>query len=211
MTERRGLTVAVLALAAGAGLVLFGASRVWWVEVVPQPAPLRPEEIAHTGNSLAPMLPALGLVALAGAGGLLATRAAARRFVGALLGVVAVAVVVAVVGALRGAGPVWPAACLVGAGLIGVAGALAIRYGGRWPEMGARYRRNRTYGSGPRAADGTTPPGSATGDGADRGAAVARGAATDAGDTTGEASVPTRLSAAELWDAVDRGDDPTRD
>ncbi|MBX6750041.1 MAG: Trp biosynthesis-associated membrane protein, partial [Micromonosporaceae bacterium] len=119
MTERRGLTVVVLAVAAGAGLVLLGASRVWWVEVVPRPAPLRPEEIAHTGGSLAPLLPALGLVALAAAGGLLATRGVARRLVGALLTMVALGVVVAVAGALRGAGPAWPAACLVGAVLVG--------------------------------------------------------------------------------------------
>jgi Tryptophan-associated transmembrane protein (Trp_oprn_chp). len=193
MTERRGLTVAVLAVVAGAGLVLFGASRVWWVEVVSRPAPLLPEEIAHTGASLAPLLPALGLVALAGAGGLLATRGVTRRLVGALLGVVAVAAAVAVVGALSGARPLWPAACLLGAVLIGAAGVLTVRYGGRWPEMGARYRRNVPYAS---SGEG--------GQGAER----AGYAAPTADD--GSVSAPARLSAAELWDAVDRGDDPTR-
>jgi LPXTG-motif cell wall-anchored protein len=210
MTDRRGLTVAVLAVAAGAGLVLLGASRVWWVEVVPRPAPLRPEEIAHTGSSLAPLLPALGLVALAGAGGLLATRRAARRLLGALLGVVAVAVVVTVAGALRGAGPLWPAACLVGAVLIGVAGGLAVGYGGRWPEMGARYRRNQPDAA--RAGASQGPDGSTAGGDVGAGpsgtATVGAVGATAAGQTGAPAS--PRLSAAELWDAVDRGDDPTR-
>lgn len=224
MTGRRGLTVAVLTVAAGAGLVLFGASRVWWVEVVSRPAPLRPEEIAHNGSSLAPLLPALGLVALAGAGGLLATRAWARRLVGALLGVVAVGVVVAVVGALRGAGPVWPAVCLLGALLIGAAGALAVGYGGRWPEMGARYRRNRPYAASAGASPGTAGASqgasgarphapSAGGDaGGSPGGPATSGAATTSG-VAGESSVPAspRLSAAELWDAVERGEDPTRD
>jgi LPXTG-motif cell wall-anchored protein len=213
MTDRRGLTVAVLAVAAGAGLVLLGASRVWWVEVVPRPAPLRPEEIAHTGSSLAPLLPALGLVALAGAGGLLATRRAARRLVGALLGVVAVALVVTVAGAIRGAGPVWPAACLAGAALIGLAGGLAVGYGGRWPEMGARYRRNRPDA----ARAGATQESGAEGApaGGDVGAGPSGPATVGAVDATtvGRTGAPTtpHLSTAELWDAVDRGDDPTRD
>ena len=63
MAGRRRLAVAVVAIAAGAGLVLLGASRTWWVETVLQPAPLRPQELVHTGASLAPVLPALGFVA----------------------------------------------------------------------------------------------------------------------------------------------------
>ena len=85
MTGRRGLTAAVVGTAIGAGLMLLGATRVWWVQTVPQPAPLRPQEIVHTGASLAPVLPALGWVALAGAGGLIATRGSVRRLVGGLL------------------------------------------------------------------------------------------------------------------------------
>jgi hypothetical protein len=251
MNQRRGLTAAVLAAAGGAGLALFGASRVWWVEVVPRPAPLRPEEIAHTGGSLAPLLPALGLVALAGAGSLLATRGSARRLVGALLTVVALGTAITVAGALRGARPLWPAVCLVGAVLIGVAGVLAIRYGGQWPEMGARYRRNQPYvssagarpGAGGAAYEdamagrdtgtavrdpvnggsvrsgaatgsavpGSPVPGSPVIDSTVSGGPAAGGRGGAA--TTGEPGAPNspRLSAAELWDAVDRGDDPTRD
>jgi hypothetical protein len=222
MPERRGLTLAVLAVAAGAGVVLFGATRVWWVEVVPRPAPLRPEEIAHTGASLAPLLPALGLVALAGAGGLLATQGMARRLVGALLGVVAVAVAVAVVTAWSGANPVWPAACLLGAGVVAAAGVAAVRYGGRWPGMGARYRRNQPRASRGGASQEVAGAGSPT-PGGDAGAGLSgratpsarvtsEVATTGSGATAGESAVSaSRLSSAELWDAVDRGDDPTRD
>lgn len=142
MLGRRGLTTAVLGVAVGAALVLLGASRVWWQETVARPAPLRPEEIGHTGASLAPVLPALGLVALAGAGGLLATRGVARRLVGGLLVVVGVAMVATVLGQLgERIGLVWPLACLVGAVIIGGAGILAARHGHRWPVMGSRYAR----------------------------------------------------------------------
>lgn len=172
--------VAVLGVAAGAGLVLLGASRTWWVEVVPRAAPLRPEEIGHTGGSLAPLLPALGLVALAAAGGLLATRGIARRLVGVLLAVVAVAVVVLVLQAL--ANPVvlgWPIACLGGALLVGAAGALAVRDGDRWPVMGSRYGR------------GASLPGGSP-------------------DAPAAQKQPAADSSAALWDALERGEDPTR-
>jgi hypothetical protein len=184
MAGRRGLAVAVAAIAVGAGLVLLGASRTWWVETVAQPAPLRPQEIVHTGGSLAPVLPALGVVALAGAGGLLATRAGARRLVGALLVAAAVGVVALVVPILGGGDPVGlggPIACLVGALLVAAAGALAAREGHRWPVMGRRYGRGAAGGRpAPRPAENVPTK-------------------TDSGPET-----------AELWDALDRGEDPTR-
>lgn len=143
MYGRRGLTIAVVGVIVGAGLVLLGASRVWWQETVPRPAPLRPEEIAHTGASLAPVLPALGLVALAGAGGLLATRGIARRLVGGLLVAAGVGMVAAVLGQLGD--PVrfgWPLACLTGAVVVGGAGVVTLRHGHRWPVMGSQYARS---------------------------------------------------------------------
>jgi hypothetical protein len=159
--------VAVVGTVVGAGLVLLGATRVWSTETVAQPPPLSPQEIVHTGASLAPALPALGLVALAGAGGLLATRGIARRFVGVLLVAAAAGIVVLVAG--RGAG--WPVACLIGALIVGATGALAVRDGARWPVMGARYSRAAPARHRPEPAEQTSP--------------------------------------AELWDAIERGEDPT--
>ncbi len=152
----------------GAGLVLLGASRVWVTSTQAMPPPLRAEVMAHTGASLAPALPALGLVALAGAGGLLATRGGARRFVGALLLAAGAAIVAVVAGELGGGVAVgWPVACLAGALVVGAAGVLALRDGARWPVMGARYSR-------PSATD-------------------------------------RPASQVDVWDAIDRGEDPTRD
>src|SRR5690606_2873287 len=193
---RRGLTVTALAVAAGAGLVLFGASRVWWVQVVPQPAPLRPEEIAHTGASLVPMLPALGLVALAGVGGLVATRGSGRRLVGGLIGVVAAVAAILALGAIGGEEPVnptWPAACVAGALLAGAGGGLAVRHGARWPVMGGRYTRGTPRaGVRPRPADalpaGQDPTSSPEGE-----------------------HRPPGTTSVQLWDALDRGEDLTRD
>lgn len=190
MTGRRELTVAVLAAAAGAGLVLLSASRVWWVQTVAQPAPLRPQDIAHTGASLAPALPALGFVALAGAGGLLATRGPARRVVGGLLAAVALAAAVLIVTALQEpVGLGWPVAGLAGALVIGAAGALAIRGGDRWPVMGSRYAR----------AAGSPEPGRRPDPGSAQPSPAAHARPGGSADTT-----------AQLWDALDRGEDPTR-
>lgn len=193
LAQRRGLAVAALAVAVGAGLMLLGATRVWWVQVVPQPAPLRPEEIAHTGASIVPLLPALGLVALAGVGGLLATRGLGRRLVGGLISLAAAVGAILALRAIVGADPVnpaWPAVCVVGALLAGVGGGLAVRFGVRWPVMGRRYARGtpgdepRGRSAGPSAGQGPTP------------------------STGGDGRAP---ESAQLWDALDRGEDLTRD
>jgi hypothetical protein len=173
VTRRPGLAVVTAAVAIGGGLVLLGATRTWSSESVPQPPPLSPVVTVHTGASLAPALPALALVALAGAGGLLATRGVVRRLVGALLTAAALGCVVLVVGVLvgGGVGAGWPLACLLGACLFGAGGVLAVRDGARWAVMGSRYARGDAR---PRQQQ-TTP------------------------------------ADPELWDAIDRGEDPTRD
>jgi Tryptophan-associated transmembrane protein (Trp_oprn_chp) len=199
VSGRRGLATAVLGVAVGAGLVLLGASRVWWLETVPQPAPLRPEEIVHIGSSLAPALPALGAVALAGAGGLLATRGIARRLVGGLLVATAAGAAVLVIGVLgRPVGPGWPIACLIGAVLVGAGGALAVRDGDRWPVMGSRYARGAP-------APEQRP---------DAAEAAGRGLPEQdppAANDPSDGRRPGRRDSSELWDALDRGEDLTRD
>ncbi|MFB9239718.1 Trp biosynthesis-associated membrane protein [Plantactinospora siamensis] len=175
----RGLAYAVLALVAGAGLALYAATRTWSVERIARP-PLPPTRVTHTGGALLPWLPALAVVALAGAGALLATRGRPRRFLGAGLTLAGLGVAAGGGYALAGGATpatggavsaTWPALSLLG-GLLAAAGAaLAARYGHRWPAMGARYER---AGSRP-APDGRVAAGN------------------------------TR----EAWDALDRGEDPT--
>lgn len=185
-SPRRELAIAVLACAAGAALVLFAASRTWAVTVTARPAPLPPLRQAYTGGGQAPWLPAVALVALAGAGALLAVRGVGRVAVGALLvgcgAVLALGAVSPLVSGRVGGGAGgdatliagWPLLAALGAGLVAVAGVWSAVRGRGWPAMGARYERR-----------------------------AARSAVRPAEDpSSGTAPVA-------LWDALDRGDDPT--
>jgi len=179
MTAGRRLAYAVLCCAAGAGLALYGITRTWAVRVTARPG-LSDLRETSTGADLEPWVIGLALVALAGAGALLATRGLARRVLGGLLvaagaGVAAGAVVGRVGLAIGTAGvgaTIWPVACVVGGLLILLGGVSAVRYGHEWPAMGARYERR-----------------------------PAAGPAVDA--------VDQRVDTRTAWDALDRGDDPT--
>jgi hypothetical protein len=162
MTPRRELAATVLGCLAGAGLALFSATRTWSVEVLPRPQPLSPQRITHTGG---PLPAALAVVALAGAGALLATRGAGRLAVGVLLGLSGLGIAA---GGARGLPGAWPVLCVLGGVAVAAAGAATVVRGRGWQSMGTRYER---------AAD-----------------------------------VPSRIgpgSEKELWDALDRGEDPT--
>ncbi|MCW2498719.1 MAG: hypothetical protein JWN87_395 [Frankiales bacterium] len=97
MNARRELRLVVVLLLVGAAVTLFAAARPWGAAVVDQGARLPVRTVQVTGEDLAPGLRALGLVALAGVVALVATRAWGRLLVGALVlacgvGVVALAV-----------------------------------------------------------------------------------------------------------------------
>jgi hypothetical protein len=176
MTPRRELAGVVTGVVLGAVTVLFAASRVWRVETQARPAPLAPVEVAHTGGSLVPAVPALGLVALACAGALIATRGRARAVVGGILCIAAAGMVVTL-GAhlLRSTGSVgWVIVSLLGAVLTGLVGAVVLRRGAGWPSMGSRYARTPSTAPQAQGAPQNSPP----------------------SDTA-------------IWDALDRGDDPT--
>ena len=177
--KRRELTLAVLACAGSAGLALFAASRTWLVEVTQRPAPLPPTEIARSGSSLVPSLPALALVGLAGAGALLATRGRARLVVGVLLagsGLAALGIAIYVLAGLNGVTVGWPALVALAGMAVAVVGCLAIRGGRSWPALGAKYDR----------ATSKPPPEHHPVMGHDQ---------------------PRGMG---LWDAIDRGEDPTK-
>lgn len=179
--RRRELIIAVVACAVGAGLALFAATRTWSVEVVSRPAPLPALREARTGSALLPWLPAVAAVGLAGTGALLATRGVARRVVGLVLLLVGV-----VLGAAGGYG-------LLGLDR-GAAGAVAMA----WPGL--------TACGGLLAAAGAV-------------ATLARGGRWPAMGARYERAAARRAGAAEpgrsaddprsLWDALDRGEDPT--
>jgi uncharacterized membrane protein (TIGR02234 family) len=196
------LAVLLLGLA-GAGLALLAGGRVWVRLAAPRRAPLPDVALALSGRAIEPLVPALGVVGLAGLVALLATRGRGRPIVGGLLAGAGVLLAVRAAGRIAGPDPAAAAALLADAGkatgipagtavtagstpawpvlavLAGLAllaaGAGALLRGHRWPGMSARYE----------PPVGAAPP--------------AAGPAT-----AGRPAAP-----AAFWDALDRGDDPT--
>lgn len=191
---RRELTVAVLLTAVAGSLGLVAGSRTWLDLRVVRDPPLPPVDEAVAGAALAPLVPGLALVVLAGAAGLLATRRWGRVAVGIVVVAAGAGMLVAAVPWL-GAVPDGraqevavdvdlPAGALevssgTGALIAVLAGLVAVLLGlatamraWRWPVMGARY--DAPAAGPPAAAVGGEPP-----------------------------------SERETWEALDRGEDPT--
>jgi uncharacterized membrane protein (TIGR02234 family) len=99
--DRRGLTTACLLCLLGAFVVLVAAGRSWaLVEVAAGPL-AEARTDAHTGTDVVPGVSALGLVGLAGVVALAATRRTGRTLVGVVLLATGAGVLAAVVSALR--------------------------------------------------------------------------------------------------------------
>lgn len=205
--SRTGPVAAMSILAAGGGLAVFAGSRAWDRVSVTRAAPLAGFSVDVVGRAVEPAVTGLGVVALAGVLAVLATRARARRVIGAVLmlagvvlgwraaaGLSAVSVTRArdlVAQARTGTAldattgvrievhRAGPAMAVLAAALVVVGGALIVARAGRWSVLGARYEP--PPGSA-RAADGSVPP--------------------DPGAT----QVPADLV---MWKSLDRGEDPT--
>jgi hypothetical protein len=181
---RRELLLAVVAGAAAAGVVLWGAAGTWST-FVPAGDALGVVTARSSGRELYPAVAALGWAGLAGAAVLVALRGWARRLVGLVLLLCGAGVAVDAVRALVdpplplrptghlgpmvgtvGAGTGWVVTTLVGAVLLVLVGVFVVVRGGDWVGLGSSY-------DAPGAAP--EPP------------------VTDKG----------------VWDALDRGDDPT--
>lgn len=200
---RRELTVAVLAAAAAGGLALSAGGQGWADVTVTRQPPLPPVEEVLTGSQLAPLVPATGLLLLAGAVALFAVHGWGRVVLGLVLAVAGGVLVASGIGVLTGGvdvtvddlgeqiglgratvsaqvGAGWPVLATV-AGLLGLlAGALVVLRGRRWPGLGRRYER--TTGTADTAAPAPRRP-------------------------SRPESPEDRHQAA--WKALDRGDDPT--
>ncbi len=206
---RGALAAALLLGAAGAAVALIASGQTW------------AEGIAAVGGGSVPLdadgrdvtgVPAaLGIVGLAALVAVFAVRGAGRLLVAALLALSgAGAAVAAFLGAsdstaldekaARTTGDsaatvdalthtVWPYVTTAGGVLILLAGALALLYGRRWPGMSGRYER----------------PGAPTGAGGPGGGSGGRGRTS----RTAPAVDPDRPE--DLWKALDRGEDPTRE
>jgi hypothetical protein len=190
MTPGRGLGVAVVACLAGAGLAIFAATRTWAVTVTPRPG-LPSLRETTTGAAAQPWTVALAVVALAGAGALLATRGVLRRGLGGLLMLVGAGTAASGIAGRLGldaGGFLWPVACVLGAALIVWGGLAAARRGHLWPAMGSRYERSKVPPSEREPGAGPEPS-----------------AAAGLSRPVTDPAVDTRAA----WDALDRGDDPT--
>jgi uncharacterized membrane protein (TIGR02234 family) len=178
MTPGRRLAGTLILGVAGAGLALYGITRTWSEQVTAR-AGMSALRAARTGADIEPWVLGLALVALAGAGALLATRGLFRRLLGGLLAAVGAGIAAGAiagragleVGAAGAGATVWPVACVLGGLLVLLGGLSAARYGHEWPGMGARYDR--------RSASPADP------------------------------EVDQRVDTRAAWDALDRGDDPT--
>jgi uncharacterized membrane protein (TIGR02234 family) len=211
MAPRRQLTLAVVACVVAAGVALFAASRTWIVEVRPRPTPLPAVSVSRTGGDLAPVLPSLAFVALAGASGLVAARGRGRSVVAALLvaagGGMAVAAAIggatsmgstALTGGGSAEGEPW---ALVWAGAGVLAGVAVVAVGMAWPAMGSAYERRRPVEPG--RSDRPDQVRGAPDERRDR-------AGEKASDQTTE-QASDQASDQDMWDALDRRIDPTGD
>jgi uncharacterized membrane protein (TIGR02234 family) len=191
---------------AAAAAVAVGISRPW-VTATATVDGLPRIQVSVTGEELASLAGALGLVLLASFGAVLATGSRTRRAVGLLIVAIAVVVLAAAVhprnprsllrdrlaakGWSVGAGyststQGWRWLVLVAAVGCLVAGGLVVRRGPTWPTMGRRY--DAPMAVDPAAAAGEEP------------AAAVRE----------EPAAEEALDGEALWRALDEGRDPTR-
>ncbi len=83
LSARREYGLALLAGAAGAGLILLAVRQRWAQAVFTAPKPLASQVVNVSGADLVPLAGALALAALAGLAAVIATRGVARRVAGA--------------------------------------------------------------------------------------------------------------------------------
>ncbi|HVF19016.1 MAG TPA: Trp biosynthesis-associated membrane protein [Mycobacteriales bacterium] len=146
MRGARGLLLAVVLAAAGAGIGLTAVGRTWVREEsrVSAPSADRPDAFVVTtttrsGADLAPGARALALVSLAGAAAVVGTRGRGRQVVGLVLFAAGAGSALLAGRQLSGASTGAAAAAVVGGLLVAAAGGLAAARGAAWPGLGARY------------------------------------------------------------------------
>lgn len=195
MNLRRWYAPTVLALVAGGGLMVFVSSRTWLSATVVADG-LPSDDVAVSGSTAQPVIPALGLVVAAAGLGVLATRGRVRQAVGAITVLVSLGVLLELVlgdgaresaigsaiaesTAFTGANVPDTATEVVWLAVVGVAAVVGLVFGGltvvaarAWPAMSGRF----------------DAPGSAD-----------EHRQVDARDADG----------ADLWKALDEGHDPT--
>lgn len=212
--KRSAFIVALALDLVGAAGALLIAVQHWQTIATPRPAPFPDDILDVSGRTVDSAPTAFALVALAGVVAILATRSSARRVVGAVLVLAGIGIAwraiasSAAIGLTRAralvAGhhqtidtasvtphitthSVWPWLSVLCAVLVMIAGVLTVWRGHRWPALSSRHERA-----------GTTEREGVTADG-------------EVNEPSAEDVQQERARAATtLWNALDRGDDPTR-
>lgn len=154
----RAYLLAMVILAAAGGLLLLATGMPWLIADGTGQAALSPGgQQQWSGEQVAPLARAVGLVALAGIAGTVASRGKGRIAVGvvlALAGVVgawsaittAIATAIAPVAPSSPGEPVhataWPWLAFAACAVIAIIGAVVASIGTRWPGLGSRYQRD---------------------------------------------------------------------
>jgi uncharacterized membrane protein (TIGR02234 family) len=199
---RRSLATTLLLSVAGAALLLVAAGQTWVSGKVEAQGAVR--TVTAPGSEVSGIPGAMALVALASVVAVFAVRGSARRLMGGLVVLAGAAASGAAATAGLGSGggaldekaarsvglaevtatslthTAWPWLALAGGVLVLAAGVLTMRKGGDWPGMSARY---------------DAPAGRRTATGPRRGASAS--------------GAPAQQTPADLWKALDRGEDPT--
>jgi uncharacterized membrane protein (TIGR02234 family) len=118
---KREYGLALLAGAAGAGLVLLSVRQRWAQAVFTPPKPLSPQTVSVTGADLVPLAGALGIAALACLAAVIATRGVLRRVAGVLLAAFGTGAAIA-----AGTAVTTATVLSVAAGRVGAPGAAAV-------------------------------------------------------------------------------------
>lgn len=120
-TARGELVVAVVGMLLGAALVLFAASRGWATLHVDRDRPLAALRRTVKGSTAQPLLTAMGIVGLAGVVALLATRRVGRSLVGLVVALAGVVVLLRALGDVHGISAGRAQSLLTGSGpVVGV-------------------------------------------------------------------------------------------
>ena len=136
------MKASLVALTAGALLVLIACSMTWSVVTVPMlddaGGPVRTESLS--GSNLAPLAAAAAWVALAAVLAVLATKSWGRVAIGVVVLAAGVLVIFSSVsGGIDSNSNLWWVLAVAGGVAIGCAGGAILQRGRRWPGLGRRY------------------------------------------------------------------------
>jgi uncharacterized membrane protein (TIGR02234 family) len=187
----RELASVAAVCAVGGGMVLFAVGRPWVELVAHRASPLPDVTLALSGRSLEPLVAGLGIVGLAGVVGLLATRRWGRLVVAAIVALSGLGVLVTALTRLTAPGAAEARDLLADAGrFAGAAGVTATAHPG-WPLLAAAGGLLLALGGLAALARSRRWP------------------TMSARYETPAARTGRPRTDAAVWDALDRGDDPT--